>query len=123
MGADVAVSDATEECLGCHASIHPGLVEDWRRSRHAVTTPAQAMTVKGLGRKVSSQKITEELKNVVVGCAECHTLRPSDHRDTFEHNGYDVHIVVSPKDCSSCHTEEFEQYRPYVIMMNTRAFQ
>ncbi|MFC1824417.1 multiheme c-type cytochrome [Thermodesulfobacteriota bacterium] len=107
---DVPVSDATEECLSCHATIHPGIVADWRRSRHAMMTPVRAMEVEGLGRKVSSKKIPEGLRNVVVGCAECHTQNPSAHQDTFDHNDHEVHIVVSPKNCATCHREEFEQY-------------
>jgi len=47
---------------------------------------------------------------VVVGCAECHTLRPDAHRDTFEHGGYDIHVVVSPRDCAICHDREAKQF-------------
>jgi len=36
--------------------------------------------------------------------------RPEAHADTFEHNGYEIHVVVSPKDCSTCHSQEDEQY-------------
>jgi hypothetical protein len=104
------VSGATEECLGCHATLHPGIVESWKKSRHGATTPGQALAVKGLGRKVSGQAVPDELKNVVVGCAECHNLNPGSHQDTFDHNGYDIHVVVSPKDCAVCHTQEGEQF-------------
>ena len=45
-GADAPYSEATEECLGCHESIHPGIVEDWKRSRHANDHPE-----KGHGRR------------------------------------------------------------------------
>jgi hypothetical protein len=45
-----------------------------------------------------------------VGCAECHALRPDAHKDTFDHNGYDIHVVVSPKDCATCHAAEASQY-------------
>ncbi len=107
---DTPVSSATEECLGCHATLHPGIVESWKKSQHAVTTPAAAMAVPGLGRKVSAQQVPDDLKNVAIGCAECHTLRAKEHKDTFDHNGHDVHIVVSPGDCRTCHAEEAQQY-------------
>jgi len=110
IGEDIPVSEATAECLDCHASVHPGVVKDWQSSRHAATTPNQAMAVKGAARKISSAAVPENLQTVAVGCAECHTLRAKEHADTLEHNGYDVHIVVSPKDCASCHSEEVEQY-------------
>jgi hypothetical protein len=107
---EVKTSAATQECIECHRIIHPGLVEDWQRSRHSRITPREAMAVAGLGLKVSSKTVPEELQKVVVGCAECHTLRPTEHKGTFEHNGYDVHLVVSPGDCRTCHSEEAEQY-------------
>ena len=104
------VSDATQECLDCHVVIHPGIVEDWKQSRHARMTPGEATAVTGLGLKVSSKSIPADLQSVAVGCAECHTLRPTAHKDTVDHMGHEVHLVVSPKDCATCHAEEEGQY-------------
>lgn len=109
-GAGVPISDATAECIDCHSSIHPGIIKDWQESRHAKTTPTDAMAVDGLARKVSSKTVPEAVRNFAVGCAECHMQRPNAHADTFEHNGYDIHVVVSPNDCSLCHAEEAAQY-------------
>jgi hydroxylamine dehydrogenase len=103
-------SEATLECIECHKIIHPGIVEDWRRSRHSQTTPQAALAVTGLGLKVSSQNVPKDLQNVTVGCAECHAMRPREHADTFEHNGYEIHMVVSPGDCRTCHSQEADQY-------------
>ena len=108
--AEVKVSDATQACIECHTVIHPGIVQDWQESRHSQVTPGEAMAVKGLGLKVSSTDVPEKLQGFVVGCAECHTLRPKEHADTFEHNGYEIHIVVSPGDCRTCHAQEAQQY-------------
>jgi hypothetical protein len=113
--ADIPVSEATAECLDCHASIHPGIVNDWRNSRHAKITPKQALAVDGLARKVSSKNIPANLQSNTVGCAECHTLRPGSHAGTFEHNGYDIHVVVSPKDCATCHSTEAGQYSKNIM--------
>jgi hypothetical protein len=110
ISAEVPVSEATQECIECHASIHPGIVSGWRSSRHAKIVPADAAAVKGLARKVSSKTIPERLQKVAVGCAECHTLRPKAHADTFSHSGYKVHVVVSPDDCATCHSQERAQY-------------
>ena len=106
----VSLSEATTECLDCHGEIHPGIVADWQSSRHARTTPGTAMAVSGLGRKVSATDVPEKLKTIVVGCAECHTQRPGAHADTVEHNGYDMHVVVSPDDCQTCHAVERQQF-------------
>lgn len=103
-------SPATEECLGCHSTLHPGIVSSWQKSRHAAATPLEASKVEGPGRKVSLGSIPDELKTVVVGCAECHTMEPKAHGDSFDHNGHPVHVVVSPGDCRSCHKDEAAQY-------------
>jgi len=107
---DAPVSDSTSEYLDCHASIHPGIVSEWRKSRHAQITPGQGIAVAGMARKVSSTAVPEELQKTAVGCAECHTLRAGEHADTFEHNGHQVHVVVSPNDCRICHAQEAEQF-------------
>ncbi|MBI9082821.1 MAG: hydroxylamine oxidase [Desulfobacterales bacterium] len=110
VAAEVPVSDATQECLDCHAVFHPGIVADWQASRHAQVTPAQAMAVKGLAKKISSTDVPEGLGATAVGCAECHTLRAETHADTFEHNGAEVHVVVSPDDCATCHATERTEF-------------
>jgi hypothetical protein len=109
-GTGIPISDPTAECIDCHASIHPGIVKDWQESRHAKITPNDAMAVEGLARKVSSKTVPEAIRNFAVGCAECHMQRPNAHKDTFDHNGYDIHVVVSPDDCRLCHAEEATQY-------------
>ena len=115
LAAEAAISEATAECIDCHASIHPGIVNDWQNSRHAIITPQKAMAVKGVARKVSSKSVPEGLQNVVVGCAECHTQRPKAHKDTFDHNGYNIHVVVSPDDCQTCHATERQQYSKNIM--------
>ncbi len=108
--AEAPMSEDTETCLGCHESIHPGIVQDWKAGRHAHTTPGEAMKVQGEALLVSSREVPTKLQGVSVGCAECHTLRPGAHADTFDHNDYKVHVVVSPEDCAVCHTLEREEY-------------
>lgn len=112
---EIPLSEASAECIDCHSSIHPGIVSGWQKSRHAMITPQKAMAVKGVARKVSSTTVPEGLLNVAVGCAECHTLRPKAHADTFDHNGYDVHVVVSPDDCQTCHATERRQYAKNIM--------
>lgn len=104
------LSDATQECLDCHASVTPGIVADWRSGRHAAMSVAQSLGGDNAVRRITAGEVPEKLRGVAVGCAECHTLRPDRHADTFEHNGHRVHVVVSPRDCAVCHTEEASQY-------------
>jgi hypothetical protein len=74
-------------------------------------TPTVARSMVSKKRRVSFEKVPDRLARVVVGCAECHTLNPEKHKDTFEHNGYQVHVVVTPEDCATCHPIEAEQYK------------
>lgn len=107
------LSEATEECLSCHSLFSPGVTLDWRRSRHATTTVEMALRRPDKERRVSLTSV-EEVKGiagyVAVGCAECHTSNPDSHEDTFLHNGYRVHVVVTPADCAQCHPVETRQY-------------
>jgi hypothetical protein len=73
------------------------------------------MAVEGLKRKFTGTAVPTELQNVAVGCAECHTLRPAAHADTFDHIDYNVHVVVSPDDCKLCHTLEVQQYSQNIM--------
>lgn len=114
-GLEPPVSEATQGCLECHEIFHPGIVEDWRKSRHAVTTPAEAVKIEELSRRVSGKTIPEALQPVVVGCAECHTLRNGAHADTFDHNEVEIHVVVSPDDCATCHPSERGQFSQNIM--------
>lgn len=109
------VSDATADCLGCHEMTSPGIVADWRAGAHAATTPQKALEKEGNALMVSSDSVPDELKGVAVGCAECHTTAPDDHADTFDHNGYQVHMVVTPEDCAVCHAKERTQYKDNIM--------
>lgn len=75
-------SSESASCVECHESIMPGMVKEWRYSRHY---------------------------GADVGCYECHGAENTD-ADAFEHNGYNIAVIVSPKDCSKCHKSEFEQF-------------
>jgi hypothetical protein len=107
------LSEATEECLSCHSLFSPGIAHDWSSSRHAANTVEMALKKPGKERRVSLDSV-EKARGltgyVAVGCAECHTLNPDLHEDTFLHNGYKVHVVVTPTDCANCHPIEKAQY-------------
>jgi hydroxylamine dehydrogenase len=103
-------SEATETCIGCHSSATPAIVADWKRSLHAGVTPSEALKKPELQRRISSEDIPENLKNVVVGCAECHTSNMDAHKDSFDHGDDKIHLTVTPKDCAVCHKTETEEF-------------
>jgi len=115
MAQDTPVSSATQTCLACHNSLHPGIVHSWQQSRHSRVTPQEGQNVTGLASRVSAQNIPENLASVTVGCAECHTARSKAHADSFAHNGYQVHSVVSPDDCALCHSTERQEYKHNIM--------
>ncbi len=110
VAASPPLSDDSETCIGCHIYSTPGIVSDWKRGRMARITPSSALKAAPLSRRISIDKPPSEMADVVVGCAECHTLNPKEHKDSFEHNGYTVHVVVTPGDCETCHPKEVAQY-------------
>ncbi|MFC1714475.1 multiheme c-type cytochrome [Candidatus Poribacteria bacterium] len=104
------VSEETEMCIECHLDYTPGIVEDWRKSRHAAATPEEAAKKPEAERRVSAQTFPDSLRSVSVGCYECHGLNVDAHEDSFEHVGMEINLVVSPNDCKTCHPVEAEQY-------------
>lgn len=114
-GASGRITKETNECIECHTSLHPGIVADWQKGRMAKVTPKVARSMISKKRRVSFDTVPDKLASVVVGCAECHTMNPEEHQDTFEHNGYQVHVVVTPKDCAACHPIEVDQYSKNIM--------
>ena len=104
------LSDETRACLDCHAAALPGVVADWEAGRMSKITPMAARSMVSKKRRVSFNDVSSRLARVVVGCAECHTLNADKHEDTFDHNGFRVHVVVTPQDCATCHPVEVGQY-------------
>ena len=88
-----ALSPATEECLGCHEEVTPGIVADWKASRHSRVTLAEALQKPRLERRVLAAAAPEAMADRVVGCAERHLMRAERHPHSFEHNGHRVHTI------------------------------
>ena len=107
---DAPMSFQTAECLDCHEYYHPGIVADWKTSRHARITPAAALQKPHLERRVSNPDIPLDMQSSTIGCYECHSLNNEDHADSFEHFGYQISVVVSPRDCRTCHLQEADEY-------------
>lgn len=104
------LSPQSQACINCHSMYTPGIVSDWLSSRHAKITPADAMKKPVLQRRMSADSLPDELLKQAVGCYECHSQNPEKHKDNFEHFGFRINIVVSPNDCSTCHTTEAKEY-------------
>ncbi len=72
------VPESSHRCFECHANVNPGIVDHWKGSTHA--------------RKG-------------VGCFDCHLADKGDP-DGFDHEGYHIATVVTPRDCARCHPHE-----------------
>lgn len=115
VGQEAPHSDETQACIMCHAEIHPGITADWSLSRHAIVSPAEAEKKNDLEKRMSSYTGSESMKQVSVGCYECHSINNESHEDAFEHNGFMIHTIVSPNDCAVCHGTEHEEYKDNIM--------
>ncbi len=70
-----------EECVECHMTENPGLTLEWNHSGHG---------------------------QAGVNCLDCHQAKEGES-DAFMHKKQWISIIVSPKDCSTCHQQEFEE--------------
>jgi hydroxylamine dehydrogenase len=75
-------SDTGKKCVACHTIQTPGLVKEWEDSRHGKSG---------------------------VDCYTCHKAEASD-KDGFMHHNIRIHIIVSPKNCGTCHATEVAQF-------------
>ncbi len=80
--ANVAVPATSRNCVDCHGQSTPGIIDHWKGSTHASTG---------------------------VGCVDCHQARDGD-ADGFLHYGRLIATVVTPRDCSRCHQQVFEEF-------------
>ncbi len=103
------LSPQSRTCLSCHVRYTPGIVADWLTSKHAHTTPSEAWEKPELQREISALP-PESLRGYIVACYECHGANPDEHPDTFDHFGFKIHTIVTPRDCSVCHPVEVEEY-------------
>ena len=82
--AKTAVSKEGQACLDCHKTATAGVVQDWTASKHAT---------KG------------------TDCWTCHgATGKGDRPDIVDHNGYKIVVLVTPKDCQTCHPNEATQF-------------
>jgi hypothetical protein len=72
-----------KECVSCHEKSSSGLAKQWRMSAHA---------------------------EAGVNCLDCHKASVDDV-DAITHEGQVIATIVSPQDCSRCHTVEYEQQK------------
>lgn len=110
--ASVAVSSQSKDCIDCHSGVTPGIVADWKTSRHSMVKAGDAMRMPAVQRRISADNLSAGLRDHVVGCYECHSRNTDKHHDSFEHFGYRINVIVTPNDCAACHPVEASEYAP-----------
>ncbi|MCK5830706.1 MAG: hypothetical protein KAH20_10430 [Methylococcales bacterium] len=76
------LSKESATCASCHKNEHPGIYQQWGKSKHYGAN---------------------------VGCYECHKADKKDP-DAIRHKDFFISVIVSPKDCAECHNTEAEQF-------------
>jgi len=82
------LSPEGQKCVECHAEKSPGIVADWKMSRHG---------------------------HVAVSCIDCHKVEaesPMAAQNCPGVKGTDIYIsvMVTPKTCARCHSQEVDQF-------------
>ena len=72
---------ATGKCAQCHRMETAAVVVQFEQSRHAVSG---------------------------INCLDCH--KPQEGQEEFEHRGFVISKQVTAKNCSQCHTTEYQQF-------------
>ncbi len=76
------LSKESATCASCHKNEHPGIYQQWGKSKHYGAN---------------------------VGCYECHKADKEDP-DAIRHKDFFISVIVSPKDCGECHNVERKQF-------------
>ncbi|MBI5431876.1 MAG: hydroxylamine oxidoreductase [Planctomycetes bacterium] len=76
------LSAESRACIKCHKNDQVSLYQQWGSSKHYRAN---------------------------VGCYECHRADEKD-ADAFEHLGVFISTIVSPRDCSRCHSKEVGEF-------------
>ena len=91
------LTETGKNCITCHRDISPGIVGDWKDSRHG---------------------------HVGVSCIDCHAVPEGSptailHEDIFDMSDHDtslldrdvyISVLVPPTTCARCHAAEHEQF-------------
>ncbi len=80
--AKAVVTNKNLGCVKCHSEKSPGIVVQWKESRHAA-----------LG----------------VGCMDCHQAKEGEP-DAWDHEESLIAIVPTPKDCARCHEQQAKEF-------------
>ncbi len=83
MAPQAGATGAEGPCIGCHAEETPGIVKQWRESKHS---------------------------KLGVKCYVCHKAKKDDPAGR-EHNGYFITPLVTPYYCQSCHAREVKEFK------------
>lgn len=87
MKVDRNLTPTAAKCIECHAEKTPGIVADWKSSRHA---------------------------HVSVSCLDCHGVKadhPMASKEPHGKIGQHISVLVSPKTCARCHAQEVEEFQ------------
>jgi hydroxylamine dehydrogenase len=82
LGGAARGADKSQACIECHTAKNPGLVMQWKSSRHAESN---------------------------VSCLDCHRAEEGD-ADGFTHYDALIATVVTPRDCARCHDDETKEF-------------
>lgn len=76
------LGEQSKACIACHREHSPALYQQWGDSKHYRAN---------------------------VGCFECHSANEGEP-DAYMHHNQLIAVLVTPKDCSRCHSKQVEEF-------------
>lgn len=76
------LTEESKQCIQCHKERSAGIYQQWGSSKHFRAN---------------------------VACFECHAANKGEP-DAYSHYGQTIAILVTPKDCSRCHSQQVEEF-------------
>ena len=81
----ISIAEINKNCISCHEKSGNGrsIIAQWKESKH----------------------FTEG-----VTCTDCHLVIDDNVVDAYMHHGAKIHTVVTPLDCSTCHSKIYKEF-------------
>lgn len=100
----VVIKEEFKACFDCHMNKTPGVVADWRRSKHAQNgIGCNTCHIPANGELIEEIKRVAEEREILPFSSKCEGPQTID-------GVTQIVAVIPPKTCSSCHEKQYKEF-------------